>query len=691
MPVSLQGNLSDITTSPIEKTTSVTVKAPVVRPDGYQITTSQPQRVIVSSGGEFSITVVPGVGWLYIEGDGWSDTVRFVAAEGMTTMWQAIVNAYPAGSSMRAYLSSLEDARAEVRRAMDQALKTVDASVQKAIQSKLWYKGPLTIDMDLNSVTEAGYYSIESNTVATSLKNIPDDSSANTMAVLTVKTSGKTVEQVWSVTHISGRFDQPVYRRAKSNGGTWQPWRRMDNGAYWFTGGQNLDDTTTPGLHLADGPSVVRSLLNAPPAPASSAVNVEVVLVGGGRLLQRWVSFGVPGVNEHWERLRSSTGDWLPWQKKTADPRELEVDETDLNALTTFGVYTLPDARRVRSMSNTPPGPAASSALIEVLPIGATRVMQRYTETRPEGVGRSFVRLLSSTGDWLPWQQQGTYNTADTSTPVFTHGDSQVGAAYAWANLMGDAPFSVTNHGTSGATPDQVLLQDGVIGVPVPVMTLGAGESRTLAWKRAPLVRQDRNTAYVISVGGSLATLTYYVDTDTWMISSKTGLVVREPTTAYALRAADYDGARHIVWFGGNAIRTGLHQTDETQAEHVETAYARAIEVFGRNTIICGYVPAYGDKDGTAVANEVNAWLGRVVPTQFLNVRQKLQNAASVILGRRLTSQDEADIAAGWLPREMYRDDRVHLTDATHQWLSGLFAQYPAGATPRLAVGNSAA
>ena len=94
--IALTGRLADITSYPVTQYTNLWVKAPSYRPGpGVEITTSAPQKIDLENDGTFSVNVVEGVGWLYLEGNGWTDSIRFVAAKGMTTIWEAVVNALP--------------------------------------------------------------------------------------------------------------------------------------------------------------------------------------------------------------------------------------------------------------------------------------------------------------------------------------------------------------------------------------------------------------------------------------------------------------------------------------------------------------------------------------------------------------------------------------------------------------------
>lgn len=104
--VRLEGNLIDITGNRVDASTSVTVKKPTPElGPGHSVTTTQPERVDIGPDGEFFVEVVQGVGWLYINGNGWSDSIKFVAAEGMTKLWEAVLNALPVPAPIGEYLS----------------------------------------------------------------------------------------------------------------------------------------------------------------------------------------------------------------------------------------------------------------------------------------------------------------------------------------------------------------------------------------------------------------------------------------------------------------------------------------------------------------------------------------------------------------------------------------------------------
>lgn len=120
--VKLSGKLADITAAPVENTTRVTVKSPIVAPGTGTIVTTKPQPVQVARDGSVTITVEEGLGWLYLDGDGWSDSIRFVAKTGMKTLLEAVMNSgvWPIPGPLA------EQAIESINQARDRALSVVN-------------------------------------------------------------------------------------------------------------------------------------------------------------------------------------------------------------------------------------------------------------------------------------------------------------------------------------------------------------------------------------------------------------------------------------------------------------------------------------------------------------------------------------------------------------------------------------
>ncbi|OHO60890.1 polysaccharide deacetylase family protein [Corynebacterium sp. HMSC036D02] len=173
MAVKLKGKLTDITTRPVEDVTSVYVKSPVIRAgDEGALTTSQPQKVAVSTSGDFTVTTVAGKGWLYVEGPGWSDSIPFVAAEGMKLFIEAWANASSSGG-VYAIIKELIDAMGgateqELQDLVQQAKMYADAASRASAAESVWDKGMISAKTDILSLSP-GRYGLMSASVASSM------------------------------------------------------------------------------------------------------------------------------------------------------------------------------------------------------------------------------------------------------------------------------------------------------------------------------------------------------------------------------------------------------------------------------------------------------------------------------------------------------------------------------------------
>ena len=94
----LTGKITDVTGRAPNSISSITVKAPSVRiggSGGSSVIVSSPATVDFNrSTGDITISgLTIGLSWLYIEGDGWSDSIALAAADGMITLVEAVANA----------------------------------------------------------------------------------------------------------------------------------------------------------------------------------------------------------------------------------------------------------------------------------------------------------------------------------------------------------------------------------------------------------------------------------------------------------------------------------------------------------------------------------------------------------------------------------------------------------------------
>ena len=173
MAVKLKGKLTDITTRPIEDVTSVYVKSPIIRAgDEGALTTSQPQKVDVSTSGDFTVTTVAGKGWLYVDGAGWSDSIPFIAAEGMKLFIEAWANASSSGgvyTIIKELINAMGGAtEQELKELVQQAKMYADAASRASAAESVWDKGMISAKTDILSLAP-GRYGLMSASVASSM------------------------------------------------------------------------------------------------------------------------------------------------------------------------------------------------------------------------------------------------------------------------------------------------------------------------------------------------------------------------------------------------------------------------------------------------------------------------------------------------------------------------------------------
>lgn len=595
----LTGKITDVTSNAPESISSITVKAPAARiGGGTDVIVSSPATVdFNSSTGDITISnLTGGLSWLYIEGDGWADSIALSVAEGMITLVEAMANALglPGLTDYVRLLGELET------RVGDVAQSAVDA----AAADIKWVKRYIVADEDLNLVTSPGVYPIPYGSTMSSLINRPIGYTSS--GFLIVYTSLGTVFQVLTQNNPRG----PVSVMRNTWGGVFGEWVPSDGSTQIFHY-SDYNDAIIEGDYDIDTYAKARDVANRPPEVPSS-LRLSVSKIGGGRIYQLIIGTSPDGLAGKWERRRAADGTWSAWQQIHTD------------------------------------------------------VSKEWVNSRIENIG------------------------SKTLDHVVTVGDSQVGASYAWANkLAGVSDLTVVNRGVGGYTPDEALIAAGAWTTELSQdIELPPATDVPVVLETYPVVAKSRTRAWIGDIAGSSVELKYLYDTDTFALRNRGTSTVSVTSGAKWIPSnyRELSDHRRIVWFGGNAIRNGLHGEGQTVLQHVQTAYSQAIEAWGDTTIVCGYVPAHGDTAGRDVANALNTWLERVVPTQFLDIRKRLQNDAATILGRELTASETQDISNGYLPQAMYQSDLVHLLESVHDHIALVMAEYPTGATPRLAL-----
>ena len=309
MAVKLSGTISDITSRPLEDVSEVTVKSAYAQPSAAGITVTQPQRVDFDQSGSFTVTATEGVkGWLYVDGPGWSDSIPFIAAAGMSMIWEAIANALGFSSNMQDYL----DVKGGMREILQEAADKIDSVIK-------WPKGGLEKDTDLNAIVEPGLYTIPSYTRAISLVNRPPNEAIQSATLTVTASGGGAIKQRWDRLGLSS---DPLmaFERARDSTNTWSDWERVPDtstveDAAWFKGvipsGANLDTYQTPGEFEIPSYGVARSLSGRPDSLQQRAM-LKVRVAGGTAMheLTEWTSSGV----RVWKR-ETAGGEWRAWRE----------------------------------------------------------------------------------------------------------------------------------------------------------------------------------------------------------------------------------------------------------------------------------------------------------------------------------------------------------------------------------------
>lgn len=265
--LTLSGKLEDITARPVDATTSARIKRPAPDTAAGSIITTQPAPLPVSADGSFTATVHEGLGWLYIDGDGWSDSVRFVAAAGMTTFWEAVANAYPA-PIIGTWLEMKKQFQVSIEELADSIIEKVKRANP---EPRATGEALLSADTVLNDLLP-GRYQVPTRDVAKAL-GLP----AEAVGTITVDWSEGVGSRRFHTFTTGAAGDFQIFRNSYYNG-RWLGWREeklpWSRGA--LDGTVHLDDLRGAACEGVWGVSgAVASKVGSPTA-ASAVVEVTV-------------------------------------------------------------------------------------------------------------------------------------------------------------------------------------------------------------------------------------------------------------------------------------------------------------------------------------------------------------------------------------------------------------------------------
>ena len=231
----LTGKITDVTGRAPDSISSITVKAPSVRVGGgTDLIVSSPATVDFDRGtGDVTISgLTGGLSWLYLEGEGWSDSIALSAAEGMISLVEAIANASSAPGIID-YLRLLADFKIRfddiAQDAVDDAAtqyvgaKNLETQHLDGVRTPGRYTQPL-----VENVTAASGYPVSGVRVNLFVFPMHETASSQVMQQLIVRDTGDT------------------YIRDYIGG--WNEWKQTNSGVINL-GTTHLDDVTIPHLY----------------------------------------------------------------------------------------------------------------------------------------------------------------------------------------------------------------------------------------------------------------------------------------------------------------------------------------------------------------------------------------------------------------------------------------------------------
>ena len=291
MVVTMKGRLQDITTQPVDEITRATVKAPVYTISATGITTSRPRTVRINKDGTFSVTADEGVGWLYLDGDGWSDSIKFITANGMTDFLDAVINAIPVASQVK-------DMLAETIRIGNSTLD----EIRRLSKEYVFWKEAFPTDVPLEQITPGLYY-VSNDAQLKYLKADPQ------MPGGTVLVSRYGTGNLGQMLYITSEAEPKLWGSALTSSG-WQPWVRLDAGAAdkFYRGALPVNipkGTIAPGMYYVSNDTQI-AYWGLP-----KAGTVLVSRYGTGNLGQMMLMTGTHPVEVYTSAL-TSTG-WQPF------------------------------------------------------------------------------------------------------------------------------------------------------------------------------------------------------------------------------------------------------------------------------------------------------------------------------------------------------------------------------------------
>lgn len=309
-----------------------------------------------------------------------------------------------------------------------------------------------------------------------------------------------------------------------------------------------------------------------------------------------------------------------------------------------------------------------------------------YQEYEVYGPKQALYRRTSTgwnTGKLTPWQRQAVDRAASATDTIVAVGDSLTeGGANnvvwpktdAWpAKLATALGQTVLNHGVSGSTVDEALLNTGarpmrlkVTGGSVPA---SGGVAVELSW--AVHTYTGKWIAATGRMGGLTVTLQRNGTTGAWTVFQNGGTAAKALTGWHDF-TPDWSGQEantFILWHGANDATYNVTGREKTAADHIVAGIQElASHLAARNKryVMLGLHTRTVDTTGTSrhtTATEVNTRLRYLDPGHFLSVQDWMRDRALAALGITPTTQDLDLIAAGTVPASIMEGaDTTHIS-----------------------------
>lgn len=294
----LTGNITDVTSKIPENISSITVKAPAARiGGGTDVIVSSPATVdFNSSTGDITISgLAGGLSWLYIEGDGWSDSIPLAVAEGMLTLVEAVANA--AGiPGMVEYFQLMTEFRTRID---DIARDAVDDLID-------WEKGVVSTSVTSIDDLDSGLWDVRSVTVAQTL-GLPTVS----IGRLEILKGWQPKAARWTPTFASSSVDpEPEVWIAQTNGsGEWSRWEKITgNASKELPNPVDFNEVKRAGMYHR--PRSRTNDLNAPTNALGSLWVTDLNHPSGEVFTQMYMAYWDFGI---YFRSSNTSGVWTRW------------------------------------------------------------------------------------------------------------------------------------------------------------------------------------------------------------------------------------------------------------------------------------------------------------------------------------------------------------------------------------------